>query len=215
MICGVDEAGRGPVIGPLVVAGVCVGTDDKLKELHVRDSKKCTPKQREKLEPCIRNEAKCEVIVLPAGEIDLLRGEMTLNRIEAKLFATVIERLKPDIAYVDAADTDEENFAHMIRSELKTCPEIVSRHKADETYPVVSAASIIAKVRRDAEIRKIEDEIGEPIGSGYPSDPATIAFLEKWLKEKGSLPPHTRQSWSTILNIQKKLQSRNLEEWGK
>ena len=215
MICGVDEAGRGPVLGPLVVGGICIESDAILRELCVKDSKKCTPKRRDELDAEIRKVARCELVILPAGEIDLLRDEMSLNRIEANLFATVIERLKPNTAYVDSADTDEERFGRIIRSELKFDVKIISQHKADETFPVVSAASIIAKVRRDAEVRMIEKEIGEPIGSGYPSDPATIAFIEKWINEKGNLPPHTRASWGTITKIRAKLGSRKLEDWMK
>ena len=215
MICGVDEAGRGPVIGPLVVAGICIDNDEKLRELGVRDSKKCTPKKREELDLEIRKIAKCELIVLPAIEIDLLRNEMSLNIIEAKLFSSVIERLHPQIAYVDSADTNEEKFAQYIHSEIGNKIEIISKHKADENYPVVSAASIIAKVKRDAEIKKIENEIGIPIGSGYPSDSVTINFLEKWIKEKGSVPPYTRSSWSTIIKIQNKYLGIKLEDWNR
>lgn len=213
-ICGVDEAGRGPVLGPLVVAGALIGDDASLRELGVRDSKKLSPHRREELEREIRRICRCEVIVLPAAEIDALRDEMSLNRIEAKLFATIIERLAPETAYVDSADTVEENFARYIRAELKNPPKIVSEHRADDKYPVVSAASIVAKVRRDAEIARIEGEIGEPIGSGYPSDPGTVAFIEKWIRRTGTLPPHARRSWSTIIKIQNRIKGTKLEDWG-
>lgn len=205
MICGVDEAGRGPVIGPLVVAGISVDSDEPLKKLGVRDSKKLSPIRREELELKIKEITEFDIVVLPAAEIDLLREEMTLNRIEAKLFASVIEHLKPSTAYVDSADADEKRFGDLILRELVEKPLIVSKHKADEEYPVVSAASIVAKVRRDYEVKKIENEIGEAIGSGYPSDPTTIAFIERWLREKGELPPHTRSSWRTIINIRKRI----------
>jgi len=201
MICGVDEAGRGPVIGPLVVCGVCVESDDNLREMGVRDSKKLTAARREELAPRIREVAKVEIVEVPAIEIDTMRAIMTLNEFEARLFATVIERLCPETAYVDAADTDEQRFGEMVRKELRSPCRMFSRHKADETYPVVSAASIVAKVVRDARIAEIEREIGQPIGSGYASDPYTMSFLKNWIGSKGSLPPHTRRSWEPAQNL--------------
>jgi ribonuclease HII len=120
-----------------------------------------------------------------------------LNKLEAKVFASIIKKLAPQTAYVDAADVDEKRFADEIIQEIGSPIEIISRHKADDIYPVVSAASILAKVRRDEQVRRIEMEIGEPIGSGYTSDPNTIRFLESWLERYDTLPPHTRKSWDT------------------
>ncbi len=197
MVCGIDEAGRGPVIGPLVVAGVKIDDESKLTRLGVKDSKKLSPKRREVLAEGIEKMAECDVRVVPAEDIDQLMSLMTINRIEARIFASVIERLRPELVYVDSADANESNFRSMILRELDFDVELVSKHNADETYPVVSAASNIAKVKRDEEIRRIEDEIGEKIGSGYPSDSVTISFLERWIKEHGDLPPHTRRAWKT------------------
>ncbi len=213
MICGVDEAGRGPVLGPLVVAGVMVESDVPLRHLNVRDSKKLSPERRELLAPEIEKVAKCEVVVVPATDIDVMRAQMSLNEFEAQLFARIVERLHPETAYVDAVDVDEIEFKRDI---LKLVPfevEIVSQHEADDLFPVVSAASIVAKVRRDSEIRRIEAEIGEPIGSGYPSDPVTIAFLEKWINEKGSPPPHTRLTWDTTRRLLAESKNRKLDEY--
>lgn len=214
MICGVDEAGRGPVLGPLVVAGVAVESDVPLRQLNVRDSKKLTAERREILVPEIEKIAKHHVVVIPAKDIDVMRAEMSLNDFEAKLFASVIEALRPETAYVDAVDVDEIEFKRAILREVGFEVEIVSQHNADELFPVVSAASILAKVRRDAEVRKIEGEIGEPVGSGYPSDPVTIAFLEKWIREKGSLPPHTRASWDTARRLLSEARTRKIDEFG-
>ena len=211
MICGIDEAGRGPVLGPMVVCGVRVDSDSALRELGVRDSKKLTARRREELAPRIREVANVEVVEVPADEIDTMRMIMTMNELEARIFATIIERLQPEIAYVDAADADETQFARMIQSQLTCKPRIFSRHKADETFPVVSAASIIAKVTRDARVRHIEKEIGEPIGSGYPSDPNTISFLRNWIGKKGTYPPHTRRSWETAQNLMRLNELRKLD----
>jgi ribonuclease HII len=168
-VAGVDEAGRGPVMGPLVVAGVLVSEESDLAGLGVKDSKLLAPSQREALVPEIHRVGRVETVSVPAADVDATRTEMTLNVLEVKLFATVLERLAPSRAYVDAADVEAERFARDIASQLEAPPEIVSQHQADAKYPVVSAASIIAKVERDAAVRRIEDDIGRPIGSGYPS----------------------------------------------
>lgn len=213
MICGVDEAGRGPVIGPLIVAGVLVKEDSELIEMRVRDSKKISPERRERLAEKIKKISRYEIIEVPAKEIDSLREEMTLNALEAKLFATVIERLRPTIAYVDSADANAEEFKRKILKELSFSVELISRHGADDIYPVVSAASILAKSRRQKEMRKIEAEIGERIGSGYPADLITMKFLKRWVKKKGSLPPHTRSSWETSIKLLFNMKIKQLGEF--
>ncbi len=215
MICGVDEAGRGPVLGPLVVAGVMVESDVPLRQLNVRDSKKLSPERRELLAPEIQKVARCEVTVVPAKDIDVMRAEMSLNDFESKLFAAIVQTLHPETAYVDAVDVDEIEFKRSIQKELPFEVEIVSQHEADDLFPVVSAASIVAKVRRDAEMRAIEQQIGQPLGSGYPSDPVTIAFLEKWIKEKGSPPPHTRLTWDTTRRLLAESKNRKLDDFGR
>lgn len=202
MICGIDEAGRGPVIGPLVICGLAVERDDLLRQLGVRDSKKLTRSRREELCPKIEKIAsRVEMIEVSAGEIDALRQEMTLNQLEAKIFASIIQRIAPSVAYVDAADVDAERFGQDILQELDFKVNVISQHKADDTYLVVSAASILAKVRRDMRVAEIEQEIGEPIGSGYASDPTTVNFIESWLKRNGVLPPCVRKSWDTTSRL--------------
>ncbi|MEM4262642.1 MAG: ribonuclease HII [Thermoplasmata archaeon] len=202
MICGIDEAGRGPIIGPLVICGLAVEKDDLLRQLGVRDSKKLSKRRREELCPKIEKVASgIEIVEISASEIDALRQEMTMNQLEAKIFASIIHKLAPSVAYVDAADVDAERFGQDILQELDFKVNIISQHKADETYPVVSAASILAKVRRDERVAEIEQAIGEPIGSGYASDPTTVAFIESWLERNGSLPPHVRKSWDTTSRL--------------
>lgn len=213
MICGVDEAGRGPVIGPMVVAGIMLESESQLEGLNVRDSKKCTPKRREKLAQELNKIAKTEVMIVPASDIDIMREDLTMNQIETKLFASIIEKLRPNIAYVDSADVNEERFGQDIKNELNFEVKIISKHGADEIYPIVSAASIIAKTNRDAEIRNIAKEIGENIGSGYPSDAVTIKFLERWIHEHGKPPPHTRLSWKTAQRILNRVKSKKIEDY--
>ena len=214
MICGIDEAGRGPVLGPLVVAGVCLESDAPLRQLNVRDSKKLTAERREQLAPEIEKLSSHEVIIVPAEDIDALRSQMTLNDLEARLFASIIRKLRPaDIVYVDSADTDELEFKKAIKRDLDFEVEIVSKHQADDLFPVVSAASILAKVRRDAEMRLLQKEFGVEVGSGYPADPITVAFMEQWIREKGVLPPHTRTSWDTARRLMSLSQTRKLDEF--
>ncbi|MFO7618892.1 MAG: ribonuclease HII [Thermoplasmata archaeon] len=212
-ICGVDEAGRGPVMGPIVIAGVLVDNDRELVQIGVRDSKKLTPGRREQLLKEIVAVSKFEVVTASAEDIDLLRQSMTMNVMESKLFATVIERLGGKVAYVDAADTDEELFGRYISSELGGKVRIISKHGADDLYPVVSAASIVAKTRRDSMIEEIKKELGQDIGSGYPSDPKTINFLKSWYTEHGEMPPHTRRSWKTVDRVINELSITKLDRF--
>jgi ribonuclease HII len=116
-------------------------------------------------------------------------------------FAKVIQKLHADQAFLDAADVDAARFAGRVRTASKTSMKLVAEHKADERHHVVSAASILAKVRRDASIRELELRLGCRIGSGYPHDQDTIDFLSNWVREKRELPPCARHSWATAQRI--------------
>ncbi len=218
MICGIDESGRGPVFGPLVIAGVCFNNEDKLISNNVKDSKKLSPKRRIILSKMIKEFAKnFEVLIIPAKDIDDMRKIMTLNEIEVNAYIKIVKKLKPDICYVDSVDVNEDRFGKDILSGLTFKPEIISKHKADEIYPVVSAASIIAKTKRDEEVEIIEQKLQEklnlPLGSGYPADPITKRFLQVWYKQYHKIPPFTRKSWKTIQNLEKNMQIRKLDDF--
>jgi len=213
VICGVDEAGRGPVLGPLVVAAVMLQSDEPLRGLGVRDSKALTRKRRDELALRIREVAEVEVVVIEAERIDSYRGQGSLNDLEAEAFASAIERLRPDEAYLDAADVVAERFALTVGSHLSFRPRMVCEHKADSKYPVVSAASIVAKSARDGAMDRLEAEFGVPIGSGYPSDEVTVGFLQKWINEKKDLPPHTRRSWRTAKDMFARSRVIDLTNW--
>ncbi len=218
MICGVDEAGRGPVLGPLVIAGVSYADDSFLIESHIRDSKKIAPKKREILSNNIKKTAnKYEILIINASDIDDMRKVMTLNELEVNAFSQVIKKIKPDVCYVDAADVNEKRFGNEILSRLSFKIKIVSKHRADDVYPIVGAASIIAKTKRDEIVRKIEKELQKklnlPLGSGYPADPITKKFLTSWLKTYGKLPPHTRHSWKTAQNLLKTSKNSKLDDY--
>ncbi len=201
LVAGVDEAGRGCVIGPLVVAGVMLKAENLplLSELGVKDSKLLTPKKREALYPeIIRLTEKYQTIKVFPYQIDKAvesaRILHKLNRLEAQTMAQVIEALKPDEVYVDAADTVEHRFGNHIRECLKIKTRIISKHKADRIFPVVSAASIIAKVERDREIAILKVEYGD-FGSGYLTDGKTMSFLWQLLEKNDDYPSFVRKSW--------------------
>jgi ribonuclease HII len=209
---------KGPVIGPLVIAGVTFENDLELIENNVRDSKKITPKRREILSKKIKESAvNYEISLISASDIDHMRKVMTLNEIEVNAFNRIIEKLKPDICYVDAADVNNERFGKNILSRLSFKPDIISKHKADDIYPIVGAASILAKTSRDEEVQMIAQELEKkldiPLGSGYPADPVTQKFLRKWVKTFGKLPPHTRHSWKTAQNLLKESKIKKLDEF--
>ena len=207
LIGGIDDAGRGPVIGPLVIAGVLIHDYQMsgVQALGVRDSKSLTAGQREKLSKKIMLFVlKYTLIELSPIEVDkiVLEGKKLrkLNWLEAKTMAEVIERLRPEVAYVDASDVNEMRFAQQISEFLSGGIRIVSKHHADVIYPVVSAASIIAKVHRDEVIAKLRDRYGD-FGSGYPSDHKTRMFLSEWIRDNGRLPDFVRKSWRTIKRL--------------
>jgi ribonuclease HII len=214
LVAGVDEAGRGPVIGPMVIAGVSLEKKElhKLEDIGVKDSKLLSPQKRETLAKQIRELAvNCHVVHLSPAEIDHVvetgKRLHRLNRFEAQTMARILTILKPDIAYVDASDVNAARFGEHIKEKLDFKLEIVSEHKADLNYPIVSAASIIAKTERDKEILRLKQKHGE-MGSGYPSDPKTKQFLIDWIRKYGSYPDFVRKSWKTSKKIKKEMDSR-------
>ncbi|MCX6695806.1 MAG: ribonuclease HII [Candidatus Altiarchaeota archaeon] len=208
LFCGIDEAGRGPVIGPMVLCCVVVDKKgiEKLSKLRVRDSKKVAPGRREHLEPLIKSIVQEWVIAkVTPRQIDSLRKEMSLNAIEAVKTAELILSLKnkPSKITIDATDNIADDYTKRIVGYMTKMspdyriPAIVSEHKADANYIEVGAASIIAKVERDREIEELKKEYGN-FGSGYPSDELTQKFLKKLVKEGGGLPDYVRKSWNTV-----------------
>lgn len=211
MHCGIDEAGRGSVMGPLVVGAVWVDDDDILSRIGVRDSKKLTPNVRERMYAEIIEKAQWTVVVASADEIDELRKTISLNEVELRMFGEAASRYECECVYADCPDVNETRFSHELNAFVKGA-EIIAKHKADDTYPVVSAASIIAKVTRDRMIADLHKELGD-FGSGYPSDRYTMDFISGWMKDKGRLPPHVRKSWEPIKQMISAKSIRKLDEW--
>lgn len=203
-LLGADEAGKGPVIGSMFVAGVVIDEDRlfDLAALGVKDSKLLSPARREVLAGRIEKIAFDKYVLEVRPEvIDELRKIMTMNDVMVRSFSKVLENLSADRAILDAADVNAERFARRVKEVSGTEMEVVAEHRADRNHPVVAAASILAKVKRDRSVREIEVAVGREIGSGYPSDPATVRFLESWVTEHGDLPPVARQSWKTAERI--------------
>jgi len=213
LISGVDDAGRGSVIGPLAIAGVLLEEKDlpKLAELGVKDSKLLSPQRRESLAYQIRVLAQnCNIVMVSPVEIDRVvetgRRLYRLNRLEAETMARVLETLKPDVAYVDASDVLPNRFRDHIAENLSFKLKIISEHKADSKYPIVSAASIIAKVERDKALSQLQRKYGN-MGCGYPNDLHTIEFLECWIRKFGSYPDFVRKSWKPAKRVKREADS--------
>jgi ribonuclease HII len=203
MIAGMDEAGRGPCFGPMVLAGVAAEDPAIFQEWGCKDSK---PKKREALHRQITREpgVRVEVRTVSAEAIDHERTKKGLNQIELVRFRDIARTLGAAQVIVDAADVDAERFGRLLKRGLKGIT-VVSEHKADVHHPIVGAASIVAKVERDAAVakyaRRLERKLGMPLGSGYSHDPLTIAFLTEWFARFGDVPDGTRRSWATIRDL--------------
>lgn len=202
-ILGIDEAGRGSVIGPLVVCGVAVEEDrvKYLERLGLKDSKKISPKRRISLSRKIERIAECHPVTITARDIDTLRSrDVNLNEIEKLAINQIIGNSKASTCFIDSMDVKPERLASELES-MHSQLRVVSEHKADDRYPIVSAASIVAKVERDRAIQNIRKTYPD-VGSGYPSDPTTIEFLKTVIQEsQEELPDFIRRSWATVERI--------------
>ena len=198
IIAGIEDAGRGPIIGPMVLAGVSIDEDKitELKEMKVKDSKLLTPKKRQELYSKIIAVAKdYKIIIVEPKEIDeaLESDSLNLNWLEAIKFAQIINYLKPDKAIVDCPSPNIKAYKEYLMVYLKDKNiDLICEHKADVNYPIVSASSIIAKVTRDREVEKLKKKYGD-FGSGYLADPKTKKFFdENWEKH----PEIFRKTWT-------------------
>ncbi|GBC74887.1 Ribonuclease HII [archaeon HR06] len=205
LLAGIDDAGRGSVIGPLVIAGVSFDESqlNHLKRIGVKDSKELKPKKREELRKEILNLANevSTLHLLPyAIDIYVLQKDKKLNRLEAIAMAEIIKKINSHIVYIDCPDINLKRFKDEIYRYVSKKVKIVCEHKADKKFLVVSAASIIAKVERDLSIVYLKSILGD-FGSGYPSDLKTRKFLLEYLKNKGAYPNQVRKSWKTLERI--------------
>lgn len=219
IISGVEEAGRGPVLGPMVMAICAVKKDEeyKLKNIGVKDSKLLTPMQRENLFDSIKEITTHAIIVLQPKEIDAALNDpnMNLNKLEAVTSANLINSLseatKIDEVVLDCPSTNVPVYENYVKAKVKDSKiKIVGEHKADVNHVIVGAASILAKVTRDRLIEDIKREVGENFGSGYPSDPITVSFLKRNWKSHAHL---FRQTWKTYQKVAEGNKQKGLGEF--
>ena len=201
-ILGIDEAGRGSVLGPMVIAGVVVPEkmEKVLERMGVKDSKRLVPNRRTILSRKLKKMFPHEMVVISAREIDDLRASgVNLNEIEKNAMESILLKLEFDKAIVDAVDVKAERFQENLR--IDTGLDVFAEHKADDKYIEVSAASIIAKAARDEYIKDINKDYIKSggIGSGYPSDPKTKDFLSKYTYDE--MPEFVRKSWATVAKM--------------
>jgi ribonuclease HII len=220
LILGIDEAGRGALLGPLVVAGVVVDVEGekKLRKIGVKDSKKLTPKRREELAPKIEEIAKSVLVMrVQPCRIDKMRSEgVNLDKIEAIKMAEIISMSDANTVYVDSLTHNPKKFMGVIMEHLNDkSPEMNVENYADETYPVVSAASIVAKVERDRAIQEIKEKVKVDFGVGYSHDERTIKFVEGLIRSRKPLPSFVRQSWITTQLLKEASWQRKLQEFFK
>lgn len=218
MICGIDEAGRGPVIGPLVMAGVVLPKDKipLLKNLGVKDSKLVPKSKRQKLfDEIIKLADSYCIVEASPKEIDQHNAVGTnLNQLEAMKAAKIVQKLLPNKVILDSPEPANggKKFGYMVRKhlspELAKSIEIVAEHKADMNYLIVGAASILAKVTRDKRIVEIKKLAGIDFGSGYPSDPLCKKFLEEHFE--GNISEHIRKCWGPYIEEKEKREQRSV-----
>ncbi|MFC5279987.1 ribonuclease HII [Halorubrum rubrum] len=219
MYVGVDEAGKGPVLGPMVAAAV--RADPESLPADVDDSKRVAPERREAIAAELRAGAvDVAVATVETAEIDAPDTDMNTLTVRGQARAVRAVVRAGDRVVADAGDTSEERFARRLR-EFVADPEPVesvdvdAAHGADESDPVVGAASVVAKVARDARVAAIDAAYPDydGVGSGYPSDPTTRAFLRAYVADHGDVPPHARRSWSTCADALAAAEQSGLDEF--
>lgn len=214
IICGIDEAGRGPLLGPLVMCGVSIEKSNlpQLAKLGLKDSKLLSEKKRNEFYKIIKQLAKVKIIKLQPRDIDksLNDPKCNLNLLEAKSTAKILKYLKPDTAYIDLPEKYPDRYNKKITTYLNKSinPKLISEHKADYKYPIVSAASIIAKVERDKVLKQLRKTYPD-IGSGYPSDQTSKDFLKKHYKNP-DLKDVFRKTWASYKNIVEENQQKSM-----
>ena len=214
LILGLDEAGKGPVIGPMILVGCLIEkrSERYLRRLGVKDSKLVTPKRRDFLESEIKKIIKgFHTIVCEAEEIDSTNGDgVNLAELEARKFAEIINKLNTGEerirVIIDCPSIGINSWTDKIKMKIKNLSNIdlIIEHKADVNHLAVSAASILAKSERERRISKLKEKYGEEIGSGYCTDPLTMKFTKKFALKYGH-DGLFRKSWVTWRDASEKL----------
>ena len=196
-----------------MVGGFCLPTDrlDALVALGAKDSKALTPRARERVFAGLGSLGTLGAVVLSPRTVDRAVSRGGLNDLEAEAFARLVRELAPDVAYVDACDPNERRFGLRVARLAGGASRVIARHHADRDYPVVGAASIVAKVRRDRALARLREELGDELGSGYPSDQRTIRFVRSVLADGRAVPPWMRGSWATMQRVKPRRPARTLD----
>ncbi|WP_353634625.1 ribonuclease HII [Halobacterium sp. NMX12-1] len=207
---GVDEAGKGPVLGSMFAAAV-VGDPADLPD-GVADSKRLSPARREELDEQILEGFEVGVAEIPVKRIDDPETDMNTLTVDAQ--ASALDEIAADglAGYVDAGDVDEARFGRRVADGVTADVDVTAEHGADDEYALVAAASIVAKVARDSHVADLAAEYGD-VGSGYPSDPTTREFLREYVREHGDLPDCARASWQTSRDALAAAEQSGLDEF--
>ncbi|MDG5758182.1 ribonuclease HII [Natronococcus sp. A-GB1] len=221
---GVDEAGKGPALGSMFAAAVHVPEPDALPD-GIADSKRLAPERREELAATLREDDRIAVGVSeitppliddPETDMNSLAVRAHAEAIDGVLEAADLSTDSSASGRCDACDTDADRFARRVADacepERDLELELTAAHGADDEDPIVGAASVVAKVERDASMAALADEYG-PVGSGYPSDPTTREFLESYVADHDQLPPFARESWSTCADVLADAKQTGLEQF--
>jgi ribonuclease HII len=222
-IAGIDEAGRGPLIGPLVICAAAVEEDkeESLRAIGVKDSKLLTPKQRGLIYKKLKDIIKYELIILDPIIIDgAVESQVTnLNWLEADNGAKALDALNSKCAghvskcIIDCPSTNLGAFKSYFTSKLiNTKINVQVEHKADLNNLIVGAASIMAKETRERILEEMRSKLNVDFGSGYPADPKTQAFIKKYHSDKryGFI---IRKSWATYKKIANAGSQKGLDGW--
>lgn len=219
---GIDDAGRGPVIGPMVLAGCLVDekTEAELKKLGVKDSKQLTQKRREFLVEKIKEKAEgFEIVLSYPNEIDgKNHNGINLNVLEAIKAAEIINKINKGFkkikVIIDCPSPGISKWEDLVKTKIDNLSnlEIHCEHKADRNHVSVSAASILAKTIREKEMSLLKEKYGKEIGSGYCSDHKTYKFLENY-SQKYKKNGLFRQTWSTWKRARSTKEQKKLKDF--
>ncbi|MFB6252400.1 MAG: ribonuclease HII [Halobellus sp.] len=215
---GTDEAGKGPVLGPMVAAAVRASPASIPDD--VDDSKRLTPAARTTLAATLHDSPDVDVAVAAISTDRIDDSETDMNSLTVAAQAEAVAQIARhgDRVVADAGDVSESRFARRVGDRVASdgpSVEVHAEHGADEVYPLVAAASIVAKVERDNRIEALEADYADhgPIGSGYPSDPTTREFLSRYVAETGELPDCARASWATSETVLAAAEQSGLSEF--
>ncbi|KAI5149976.1 ribonuclease H2 subunit A [Enteropsectra breve] len=195
VVAGIDEAGRGPVIGPMVY-GLYVMEHDAVTKY--KDSKILSKEARE---GHFSGMASYAYYAIDPQYITahMNGGTKNLNEIARGAVITLLNELKEKCSNVDTVYIDGLGNNASYKTYLQRFFDFnfVIENKADSLYQPVSGASIVAKVTRD----RIVESYGYDCGSGYPGDPRTVAWLGRYKNNPSELPKEVRKSWATVKNM--------------